>query len=294
MAGPALADPPPPIGQASGRLQVAYRHGNANYYRSQGSTGTLSGTETFYDPNNPNPPSTVWSSAHSIGVGAPYVEADATNPQGSSDNASAHAELRYDYELTIAAGANPPPGSYQLGTQYVDMVTVSGISKIHTSGPNTNVSIMATSQTAFGQTGEVGQFHDGSSGGVYDADKSFSFSAPGTLVGSNVVNGIVYEVYRGTINMQADAYGVVTNGINPYSGTGGTAYLDPLVTINQPFLDMLGVSANDATLRLSPGVSNAIGGGAVPEPSAWAMMVVGFGAIGLARRVRHKTTISFT
>jgi hypothetical protein len=36
-----------------------------------------------------------------------------------------------------------------------------------------------------------------------------------------------------------------------------------------------------------------LGGGAVPEPATWAMMIAGFGAVGFAMRRRQNVTVSF-
>lgn len=39
---------------------------------------------------------------------------------------------------------------------------------------------------------------------------------------------------------------------------------------------------------------DTIGGGAVPEPSTWAMMLLGFGAVGFGMRRRNKTRVRYS
>ena len=78
--------------------------------------------------------------------------------------------------------------------------------------------------------------------------------------------------------------------VNANTFVGGTsdsqsAFLDPGVTINPLFPD-----ARDFTLAFSPGV------GGVPEPSTWAMMLLGFAGIGFAgyRRSWKGMAVSLT
>ena len=78
-------------------------------------------------------------------------------------------------------------------------------------------------------------------------------------------------------------------GLNIFSmhfGDGGTGSGD--VTILYLF-DFGEAGADEITLNRN-GFSNSIliGGGAVPEPSTWAMMLLGFGAVGYAIRRRRK------
>jgi hypothetical protein len=55
------------------------------------------------------------------------------------------------------------------------------------------------------------------------------------------------------------------------------AYLDPTFEIDPSW-----AYAKDFQLEISPGYS-AGGGGAVPEPSTWALMLLGFAGLGFAR-----------
>jgi hypothetical protein len=64
-----------------------------------------------------------------------------------------------------------------------------------------------------------------------------------------------------------------------------SAVVDPILIIAPAF-------ASNYTLEFSPGVQNGIPGG-VPEPSTWAMMLLGFAGLGFAvRRSRRKAAFA--
>jgi hypothetical protein len=70
------------------------------------------------------------------------------------------------------------------------------------------------------------------------------------------------------------------NDPGPYH-TDISSYIDPVLTIDS-------ANADQYSLALSPGVVQSPVLGGVPEPSTWAMMLVGFAGLGYAgyRRVR--------
>jgi hypothetical protein len=59
----------------------------------------------------------------------------------------------------------------------------------------------------------------------------------------------------------------------------GIAFADPLIQIDPSTPD-----AGSYQVELSPGVSNALGDFAVPEPAAWVLMLLGVGSVGAALR----------
>jgi hypothetical protein len=64
----------------------------------------------------------------------------------------------------------------------------------------------------------------------------------------------------------------------------GAAFIDPVFSIDPSF-----ANADQYSIVTSPGIGNGdIGGGGVPEPSAWAMMLIGFGALGATLRERRR------
>jgi hypothetical protein len=79
---------------------------------------------------------------------------------------------------------------------------------------------------------------------------------------------------------------VETNG--PYPTGSASAYLDPIFYIDPTFPD-----ASEYSIVISPGIGNSPVSG-VPEPSTWAMMLLGVAGLGFAgyRNVRRKIAIA--
>ena len=65
----------------------------------------------------------------------------------------------------------------------------------------------------------------------------------------------------------------------------GHAVIDPIFSIDRSFANF-----DQYSIVLSPGIGNGDvgGGGGVPEPSTWAMMLLGFGALGAVARSRRR------
>lgn len=160
-------------------------------------------------------------------------------------------------------------------------------------GPNaysSNTTTGLTARPAYGSTGNYGAVLNGGSYtvafgptnlfsfvlGSLDAFNSLTLNfADGTsqlLTGGNIINDMTFDAGNRT--------SAETNGTVSYQVTSGA-----LLT--------------GATFRSSGGNSFefdnlATGGvGAVPEPAAWAMMIVGFGLVGGALRRRTKTTVRY-
>ncbi|HLZ77522.1 PEPxxWA-CTERM sorting domain-containing protein [Phenylobacterium sp.] len=74
-------------------------------------------------------------------------------------------------------------------------------------------------------------------------------------------------------------------------GSEFTAQADPIL-----FLDPSIGDPQDYSIEVSPDVTNGdppfVGGGDVPEPAAWAMMLVGFGALGAVIRRRRRAALA--
>jgi len=71
----------------------------------------------------------------------------------------------------------------------------------------------------------------------------------------------------------------LSDGGYAYSHGAFTAFVDPVITIDPAFL----VANPGYSLSFSPNI-----GGAVPEPGAWAMMLLGFGGLGAVLRNRRR------
>lgn len=96
-------------------------------------------------------------------------------------------------------------------------------------------------------------------------------SSPSWLI--SVLPGSVND-----ITMQANAGG------NDYEGAYSSyAFADPVISFVGPH--------DGYSLVFSPGIGNGVGGG-VPEPATWAMMVVGFGALGAVLRRRSRSALA--
>ena len=101
-------------------------------------------------------------------------------------------------------------------------------------------------------------------------------------------DGVLYDTHGqpiGTVYQYSAAYGGQTFLSHRFSpsqnATGG--YVDFLGLKHDQDFDAILVS----TLRIRPGVA-----GAVPEPAAWTLMLLGFGAVGgVARRRRPASTL---
>ena len=76
--------------------------------------------------------------------------------------------------------------------------------------------------------------------------------------------------------------------LNGFTISGGT--LERLDFIFRPGV----ADAKQFRLQLADDGGNDPGGGAVPEPASWAMMIVGFGGVGAAMRRRRTLTAAAT
>ncbi|MBS0362243.1 MAG: PEPxxWA-CTERM sorting domain-containing protein [Proteobacteria bacterium] len=63
----------------------------------------------------------------------------------------------------------------------------------------------------------------------------------------------------------------------------GAAFIDPIFSIDPSF-----ANADQYSIVTSPDIGNGGAGGGVPEPSTWALLLGGFGALGAVLRGRRK------
>jgi hypothetical protein len=84
-------------------------------------------------------------------------------------------------------------------------------------------------------------------------------------------------------NLQMTVFAVANTLVSGPGNVQSTAFIDPFISIDPVFLS----SHPDVSLQFSLGITNGIG--AVPEPSTWAMMILGFAAVGyMAHRGRNQ------
>ncbi len=266
-------------------------------YNSHFGVGTAQSSYSVIVNPPSNPPTFTPHVAVTASIsiaGYPYLALSATNPTNPAGSAYAHAELRYQYLLTVAKPANANP---TLGYTFANAATITGVSHIHSGGLSTSLSLTASAPGNVSFDPITAGIAHGSSDVAYDNDDAFTFFAPGQYVGTTNVGGIDYLNYKGTLSLYATVFGVtnsqtifvdgapMTVTVNNHPGATATASLDPLIGINPAFLSQYGLSGG--TVTLSPGVANASAPApGVPEPSSWILLIAGFGLTGAA--VRHR------
>lgn len=163
----------------------------------------------------------------------------------------------------------------------------------------------ATGVTVNGGTYDV-QFVEGSCSGVFGGCTSLSdFAFQNATDAQAAAQALLDQVFTGAFNSDYTlTYGCATNAsfdaclaLVPYAtaqssftaraalnSNGGS---DSAATVVQGDINFLDTSFNDALVwaRFTPAV------GLVPEPSSWALILLGFGAIGWAMR-RRKILVS--
>lgn len=128
---------------------------------------------------------------------------------------------------------------------------------------------------------------------IYASDTGFTSGGPFSMTiggtnsgGSGVVTGLAYGGNSNIPNIGnlLGTLGPLTG--NPYSGTG-TFTLVPSV---DPFALLVGVDVTRTTAGTTTGDFNV---SAVPEPSTWAMMILGFIGVGFMAYRRKDKQVGF-
>jgi hypothetical protein len=159
----------------------------------------------------------------------------------------------------------------------------------------------ATSGTTFEISGTGGFL--GATGGLGSLNGILNFSSTlGTTVDQSIANFFTFADGTGhNFQFSVDSVKTIT-----YANTPGVSSSFSLYLLGSTIDSFLGYSATPTSLTLS---FNSTGGsayaasatlavppapiGSVPEAATWAMMLVGFGAMGAALRRRPRTSISF-
>jgi hypothetical protein len=144
----------------------------------------------------------------------------------------------------------------------------------------TSISTSATNATGAGSTAQIGVVtSQGSVGGTFCASVLCSAADFSGAFAINAASGSI-----GTIGLNANVGG----GFGPIDSSAA-ASVDPLIFVDPSFAD-----ADLYSIVLSEGVANALpGASAVPEPSTWAMMVLGLaGFAGLRRHRGRKSEVA--
>ncbi len=152
----------------------------------------------------------------------------------------------------------------------------------------TNAEVFSDAETGLAArpAGSTGNFGVVLGGGV----ANFTFARPasrfGFLLGSlDTYNGLTVNYANGT--SQTFAGSGITGGAGATTGSGGG-----FVTIRQDAGDprITGVSFSSSQNSFE---FDTLGVGGVPEPTTWAMMILGFGVVGGAMRRRKTVSTAF-
>jgi PEP-CTERM motif len=226
----------------------------------------FTGAATFSDP---------FTTITANGFSQPSLSVDSY--RGSPDReSSGNVTLSYDFSYTATSQAEfdqlLAPGS-QIG-----FAGLSRIGDSRASGPGffslgvTNLSVFGTGLS--GETEFVcGLFGQDTTGcGVHSFDVAYDTS--GFIIDSEI------RTITGSLSLRAFSQ----NGGDGVQVDHSWAFIDPIISLRGNGLDPARF-----TLQLSPGIGN--GGfplGGVPEPGAWAMMLLGFALAGRAVRLGRK------
>ncbi len=118
-----------------------------------------------------------------------------------------------------------------------------------------------------------------------------SLNTGGLGVGGNVYRSdLDTSPYSGTLSGSVSSgtqFSILLNALvqtGELDGDYAFLRLDPVLSIDPSFAAVDPNYLNDYTITLSSGIGNAPDG--IPEPGVWAMLLLGFGALGA--QLRHK------
>jgi hypothetical protein len=235
------------------------------------SSGPASGTISLLLPPSDDPDGSPYSGSASATAGgypapALSVSAAATAVQLEPDSDevdpfsfSAGASMTYYFELAQTAGA---------ADSSAIPVLMNGSSSLTVQYSNSDDQTMSS----VGMTVTAATPSD---------DPNTNYSLPAGNNGSffqtlNILPNVEY-----TVTMTAFAMTQVAATVDSGPSLTSTASIDPTFTINP-------ADASDFALTFSSGIGNSQSQSAVPEPSTWATMLIGFGSLGAGLRYRRR------
>jgi hypothetical protein len=184
-----------------------------------------------------------------------------------------------------AAPANGADASVSIGNATLTyLMQIAGPTPFVSVQVDAHGSVTVSSIAAGGSSNNFAQVSFGIAGEFFDTalvntsqgltTKTFNDTNTYTLATNYQYSVMLYA------NLYASSSGNYGGGTATFSG-----FIDPTFTV-------VGDNADAYTLSFSPGIGNSVG--AVPEPSTWAMMILGFGGLGFMayRRKRNGTALS--
>lgn len=271
LAGAAFASegggppPPPPPPSFGTHLQVVAEPGGNTHVSAQSDTASSLERGVVGDS---------YAKAEVSLSPAPFARAQATN-NSEAGISQAIATFQYNISVTAPDQAHALLLLSQLNTPGA-IATAFGHASVDTFGGEGNVDISTGGNGAapyrmfFGCQDE----HVGA-----DCGQDLTFNMP-LFFHQSATNSLLFTS-NFTASAEADAFNVL--------GAFANAYVDPMITLN------FDLAAEGFTLTLADGssVGNAIpGAGGVPEPAAWALMIAGFGGVGMAVRRRRAIALA--
>lgn len=246
-------------------------------------------------PNAPpppgSPPSTVYTGLASGSVGS-------SNFLYAANNAANRIDVfNQSFALTTLAGTFVDP-NLPAGVAPFNVVNIGGqlFVTYATPGPDADEAALGTGLVdIFNTDGTfVSRFATGTAFGGSNANL---LSPWGVVVAPDGFDGLAGDILIGNFS---DEHGLIN-----IFGPSGT-YLGPLsvdgTTFNMPYLWALasrtgGPNVNTSSIYFTSGIGDEMHGlfaelRPVPEPSTWSMMLLGFGAIGLAFRRRRRPAVA--
>lgn len=144
-------------------------------------------------------------------------------------------------------------------------------------------SVTVSSIATGGSTNNFAQVSFGIAGQFFDTALVNASEGLTTKTFNDTNTYVLATNYQYSVQLYANLQAIVSGN----SG-GGTAtfsgFIDPTFTV-------VGDNASAYTLSFSPGIGNSVG--AVPEPSTWAMMILGFGGLGFMAYRRRLNGTAF-
>lgn len=191
----------------------------------------------------------------------PAVTATATVGAGLDEEVSAIGSAAYYFIIT-----GPADGAYK---DVIVPLLIHSKSDVFSTAPDTTTRAVTSYRITNGYYQVYGGATDDVDGQAhYDTDIQFF-----TLVG-----------IESRLSIQA-----LVDINNAGGAASATAYIDPTIMIDPTFAKIDPNYLTDFTLSISDGIGNGVEAG-VPEPASWALMLLGFGAMGATLRRRRAAT----
>jgi hypothetical protein len=154
------------------------------------------------------------------------------------------------------------PGMILPGVTYFTNIDTTGIMSIDTGGGFTGGFLI----TRGGKSGLTVTFDGAQSAFGFDTD--------------DLMDSFFVAIFAGETQLFVDSYQSFDYGFYGYQSSSANI---TSVIISTADLDAINFAIDNFTFRSPPG-------GAIPEPSSWAMLLTGFGAMGVAMRRRRALT----